>query len=650
MRRTSCVIAFCLVSAVFLWACNDRLVAATGPDGAPDADAGLFDAGAPDAGAGGFDPAPYCGIPAGASAEAPGLIPLPTVVHYFGQAALRDGTWSHDGASEDEIFEFQAFAEKGLTESDGRGALHAVMHGPERWSSIAAACGLDAAPPEGTYYLFMREEAAAVRAEVFSPDDLGRIYAIRTLGQLVRETGENGAATGVAIVFDRPASPIRGVIEGFYGNAWTEEARLQMLSHLADLKMNFFVYAPKSDLWITVLWDKDFPVDEVMHIRDVAREAKRRRIKACWELHPGLGIMFSSQEHFDALLNKYRVIAAQGIDCFILAFDDVPRELHGGDPAVYASYIEGQVEFSNRVADALASEYPGSFLGFVPLDYYTGAEGARTDLAYLGAHLDQRWAVGWTGPQIISKAITAADADEITGIIGRPPFLGDNYPVSDSPDATGVVNLGPLVGREPGLGSRVLGFIFNAMPFPYASLSGLATSADFAWNPSAYDPKRSIRAAAAVLAGEAGAAGFETLCMSNRSTILERSAAPELDAAIAAFWSAWDAGGAVRDEAGLLKSDFLEPFAAIDRLAATGAAAAIYAEIPQWPDKLALYGRAGSAAVDLLLEFRDSGSADPEAVASVRVDFAAASHLFAKPTGASMDGFLQRALKILEKR
>src|SRR6185503_11723740 len=93
-------------------------------------------------------------------------------------------------------------------------------------------------------------------------------------------------------------------------------------------------------------------------------------------------------------------------------------------------------------------------------------------------------------PQVVSPSITAADLSQAQQAFGgRPLLIFDNYPVNDyAPTAQ---HLGPLVGRDPALAGSAAGFFANEMQQAEASLLSLYTVAEFAWNPSAYDPQAS---------------------------------------------------------------------------------------------------------------------------------------------------------------
>jgi hypothetical protein len=100
---------------------------------------------------------------------------------------------------------------------------------------------------------------------------------------------------------------------------------------------------------------------------------------------------------------------------------------------------------------------------------------------------------------VASREITARDADAWSEVTGRPPLLWDNYPVNDY--ARWRLFLGPLRGRAPDLAIEATGILSNPMSQPHASMLALATVADYARDPSAYDPGRSLRRATRELFG-----------------------------------------------------------------------------------------------------------------------------------------------------
>ena len=115
-----------------------------------------------------------------------------------------------------------------------------------------------------------------------------------------------------------------------------------------------------------------------------------------------------------------------------------------------------------------------------------------------GEVLDPNIPVIWTGGDVVDNEITVEEVYLLASGIRRKPYITDNYPVNDF--AVNRLFMGPLVGRPNDLVYHVYpGFLENPMPQEYASRIGLATCADYAWNPLNYDPERSWNAAIRLL-------------------------------------------------------------------------------------------------------------------------------------------------------
>ena len=76
--------------------------------------------------------------------------------------------------------------------------------------------------------------------EITAGSDRGVYYALVTLSAL-----RNGDFLPCLEIADAPAVAERGVIEGFYGTAWSDNFRKELLSFMGQQKMNTYIYAPK---------------------------------------------------------------------------------------------------------------------------------------------------------------------------------------------------------------------------------------------------------------------------------------------------------------------------------------------------------------------------------------------------------------------
>jgi hypothetical protein len=109
--------------------------------------------------------------------------------------------------------------------------------------------------------------------------------------------------------------------------------------------------------------------------------------------------------------------------------------------------------------------------------------------------LDDDIVLYWTGPEVVSHAIAREELDmSVHRYAGHEHVLWDNYPVNDWDPAT--LFLGPLRGRDPRLAEgKLRGIVANAMVQAVPSKLALATVADWAADPRAYEPLASFERA-----------------------------------------------------------------------------------------------------------------------------------------------------------
>ena len=90
----------------------------------------------------------------------------------------------------------------------------------------------------------------------------------------------------------------------------------------------------------------------------------------------------------------------------------------------------------------------------------------------------------------MTPRITRAAAESFRAAVGHRIVIWDNYPVNDR---SGALHLGPVVGRDPDLDEVAYGYMSNPLsPQNEINRIPLLTCADYAYNPRAYDPARSI--------------------------------------------------------------------------------------------------------------------------------------------------------------
>ncbi|WP_242585022.1 beta-N-acetylglucosaminidase domain-containing protein [Streptomyces sp. MST-110588] len=483
--------------------------------------------------------------------------------------------------------------------------------------------------PSGGYRLAVGQVSGrdTVALDGVGPD--GLFHAVQTLRQLLvggrGASRDGGGAPGGSwriasvVVRDWPGTAVRGTTEGFYGEPWSRQQRLDLLDFLGRTKQNRFLYAPGDDPYRQSRWREPYPAAQRADFRALAERARANHVTLAWALTPGQAMCMSSQDDIRALKRKVDAMWALGVRAFQLQFQDVSySEWHcDADPDTFGTgpkaAAQAQARVAGALADHLAERHPGSVpLSVMPTEYFQN--GSTEYRQALAAALSDRVEVAWTGVGVLPRTITGGELATAREVFGHPLVTMDNYPVNDY--AQDRIFLGPYTGREPAVATGSSALLSNAMQQPTASRVPLFTAADYAWNPHGYRPDESWEAALEDLSGGDRRAreALHALAANDASSVLHGEESGYLRPLIDAFWKARAAAtnsGDPKDEerftkaAHALRAAFHAMSGAPDRLPA-----AIAEEVRPWAEKLGRYGAAGERAVDMLLaQARGDGAA-----------------------------------------
>jgi hyaluronoglucosaminidase len=249
-----------------------------------------------------------------------------------------------------------------------------------------------------------------------------------------------------------------GIVEGFYGKPWTNADRSLAADRLAELGGRFYIYAPKGDPYLRKQWTEKLPEASVKALKKFGNELKVKNLEFGVGLSP-----YELYRSFDlaakrALETKIREIESLGVTHLALLFDDMRGDL----PNLAALQIE-----IIRFVQSL-SAFPT--LSFCPTYYTTDpildkVFGQRPEgyLEKLATEVDPSVHFFWTGEKVCSKDYPAEHLAEVTKLLGRKPFLWDNYPVNDGEKMSKHLHLREMSGREPRLIHELSGHAINPM-------------------------------------------------------------------------------------------------------------------------------------------------------------------------------------------
>lgn len=439
-------------------------------------------------------------------------------------------------------------------------------------------------------------------------DGTGTYYAAQTFRQLVGR----GKAVPDVTVRDWPAAALRGVVEGFYGAPWSQQDRLSQLDFYGRTKQNVYVYSPKDDPYLRAKWRDQYPVEQLARLKELVDRAAANHVRFTYALSPGLSVCYSSAADAKALVAKFESLYAIGVRSFAVPLDDISYTewncAEDGD--AYGSGGQAAGTAQGSLLNTVVNDFIDAHSDLAPLEMVPTEYSDLADSPYktaLREKLDPSVVVEWTGDGVIAPTISAEQARQARELFGHPVLLWDNYPVNDY--TTSRLLLGPYTGREPGVADVVTGITANPMVQAEASKLALFTSADFAWNPDAYDPRASFLASVADLAGLSdlgdlsgrAAPALRVFAENNYSSPLNSTESPTLNPLIKAFTKALDSGDGLTAATRKLRAYFTSMAAAPSELRAHLGNSGFLKETSAWLDKLGAYGTAGDTAVRLML-------------------------------------------------
>ena len=371
--------------------------------------------------------------------------------------------------------------------------------------AVDAAWSAAGQSPE-RYLLVSSSKGGRALTSIFAPSERAAMHALFTTVALAQGQPLRVAS---ATLVDHPALSTRAVLEGFYGTPYSSADRATIIRLAARLKQTAYVYGPKNDAYARESWAEPYPAAQAQALKDAAEVASEHLVDFVWSVSPGLpfaalppgkSIKYSSDADFALLTAKIESVRALGVTRFALFLDDLTGFLvWPEDVAAFPALVDAHASLMNRLDDYLKSKDPSSRLVVVGSEYTSFWLTWDAYNTKLGKLLHPGIDVMWTGPQIYSKSIAAADLAAIDQKLGRKVSLWDNGPDS----------IGPLTGRAADLPTAIDGIYSNAVvnefgKYPTSDFFKVqGTLADWAWNPGSYDPTASFARWTGLLASSA---------------------------------------------------------------------------------------------------------------------------------------------------
>lgn len=341
----------------------------------------------------------------------------------------------------------------------------------ERGDAAVAAYVANIPDKKDGYFLKVEPDKVVIAGH----DGNGTFYGVQTFLQIASQQ-----EVMQVTVTDYPDVMDRGVVEGFYGNWWSQTDRIRQFEFYGKNKMNVYIYAPKDDPYHRSKWRDPYPETEANRLKELVAKAKENKVQFVWSIHPGNDIQWNATD-MQKVLDKFELMYGMGVRAFGLLFDDIS--------GAEQSRADKQAELINYVTDNFIKKYPElPPIIFCPTLYNQSWAGDGSYLRTLGAQANKEVRIMWTGATVVDM-INKNDMDWINDKLQRNAYIWLNYPTNDY--CIDRMLMGPTYGNDLDIAGQLSGFTANPSEYAEASKVSLYSIADYTWNMTAYDENAS---------------------------------------------------------------------------------------------------------------------------------------------------------------
>ncbi len=320
-----------------------------------------------------------------------------------------------------------------------------------------------------SYYLETSENTIIVLGK----DTDSAFYGITTLYHVLAQMDSVRISTFK--VEDWADVESRGFIEGYYGNPWSLEDRMELMKWGGYYKLNSYFYAPKDDPKHNSKWKELYTQEEldtlIKPLADAGNESKCRFVYA---LHPYMhnAIRHGNEANYQADLAimqaKFEQVISAGVRQIAILADDAANV--GG-----SNYIR-MLEDMTAWLKEMQKTYPDLkiTLPFCTQEYmYNG----QSYYAQFPANVQ----IVMTGGRVWGE-VSNNFTNTFTNNVGRGPYLWINWPCTDNSKSHLIMG-GYSTFLHPNVDpSKIQGIVLNPMQQSEPSKVAIFGNASYSWN------------------------------------------------------------------------------------------------------------------------------------------------------------------------
>lgn len=291
--------------------------------------------------------------------------------------------------------------------------------------------------------------------------------------------------------------PVLGIIEGFFGRSWSWADRRAYAKFLALNKFNFYIYAPKNDICLREQWRVNWPAEiknELFQLRSIYQTSK---IDFGIGLSPHEIYLDNSRDNRQHLIRRVREINTLSPDILCLLFDDMRGDL--------PNLANIQIDLMHQVAAVSSAKkiiFCPTYYSFDPVLEKVFGKKPEYYWRDLNKNLDKKIDIFWTGEKVCSAEYSIDHLSDVEELLGRKPFLWDNYPVNDGAIRSNHLYLRSVNKSHSQIQNHVAGHALNPMNQPWLSQISLASLPLAYQEHDCYDPEKTLAKICAELGGQ----------------------------------------------------------------------------------------------------------------------------------------------------
>lgn len=306
-------------------------------------------------------------------------------------------------------------------------------------------------------------------------------YGVSTFRQMLEQRGNGNILYGVKIR-DYSDIAFRGFIEGYYGDPWSLEDRVELMKFGGDYKMNQYIYAPKDDPYHNSKWRELYPDSELPKIEQLAQAGNESKCSFVFAIHPFMNKPFNFNNYETDLATleaRYTQAIEHGVRSIAILEDDAAGSSAQNLSRLLNDLHEYLLEMKKTYPDLKTT------ILYCPTDYMN--DGSSQKLKTINANVGDYINIMMTGGRVwgeVSPSFGKNFKSNITsdGAPGRAPYMWINWPCSDNSKQHLIMG-GYSTFLHPGINpADYQGIVLNPMQQSEPSKVAIFGNADFSWN------------------------------------------------------------------------------------------------------------------------------------------------------------------------